>query len=147
MAVKTLSDLLVIHEGLRLRPYDDATGRQLTSGGALQGKITIGVGRNLTDVGITRQEALWLLKQDIATAKRKAKQYKWYTQLNPARQAVIVSMVFNMGSIRSFVKLRQAISVKDWKEAVAQMRDSKWATQIGASRLDTLTRMMVTGRW
>ena len=57
-----LVDLLLKHEGLRLHPYDDVTGKPPET---LQGKITIGVGRNLTDVGITRTEALSLLKADI----------------------------------------------------------------------------------
>ena len=48
---KLLSDL-VRDEGLRLRPYADTVG-----------KTTIGVGRNLTDVGISHDEALALLEK------------------------------------------------------------------------------------
>ena len=44
-------------EGVRLKPYRDTVG-----------KITIGVGRNLTDVGITPDEADVLLDHDIAAA-------------------------------------------------------------------------------
>ena len=101
MATKTLYDLLEKHEGLRLKPYDDATGKP-PGDKPIHGFLTIGVGRNLTSVGISRNEARLLLKADIGKATSHAKQYKWFSTLNPARQAVVVSMVFNMGSINSF---------------------------------------------
>jgi len=147
MALSTLPDLLERHEGLRLKPYDDVTGKPLQNGDGLKGKLTIGIGRNLTDVGITRVEAIELLKVDVSKAKQQARRYKWFTSLNKARQACIVSMVFNMGSIEGFRKMRAAIAVKNWTEAVAQMHDSRWATQIGAKRLADLTGMMQTGKW
>jgi lysozyme len=146
MTAKTLYALLEQHEGLRLKPYDDATGKP-PGNGPIKGFLTIGIGRNLTSVGISRDEARLLLKADVEKATAQAKRYKWFSTLNPVRQAVIVSMVFNMGSINSFVKMRAAIAVKNWGEAVAQMKDSKWARQIGSRRLDDLTTMMHTGKW
>lgn len=147
MATKDVYALLEKHEGVRLKPYDDATGATLSKGDALEGWLTIGIGRNLTSVGLTRAEVMVLLKADVEKATARAKQYKWFTGLNSARQAVIVSMIFNMGSINGFVKMREAIAVKNWKEVVAEMHDSKWATQIGAGRLSDLTEMMRTGKW
>jgi len=147
MGVTSLEELLLEHEGLRLKPYDDATGRPLKTGESLQGRLTIGVGRNVTDAGITRQEALSLLKADITRAKQGAGRYKWFSGLNKARQACIVSMVFNMGSIESFRRMRAAISVKDWTAAVREMHDSLWARQISQKRLSDLTEMMKTGKW
>ena len=47
-AMKTIEEQLILHEGLRLKPYRDTVG-----------KLTIGVGRNLDDVGITRAEAFF----------------------------------------------------------------------------------------
>ena len=146
MATKTLYALLERHEGLRLKPYDDATGKP-PGNGPIEGFLTIGIGRNLTSVGISRDEARLLLKADVDQATTQAKQYKWFAQLNAPRQAVIVSMIFNMGSIGDFVRMRAAISVKDWTEVVAQMKDSKWARQIGSRRLDDLTTMMRMGKW
>ena len=146
MSTKTLYALLEKHEGVRLKPYDDATGKA-PGDSPIQGFLTIGIGRNLTSVGICRDEARLLLKADVEKATSQAKRYKWFTQLNAPRQAVIVSMVFNMGSINDFVKMRAAIAVKDWTETVAQMKDSRWATQIGPRRLHDLTTMMNTGKW
>jgi lysozyme len=147
MAIKNITNLLVKHEGFRKLAYDDATGRPLRPGDELQGKVTIGIGRNITDKGLTQGEAEMLLKSDIQEATKAAKKYKWFEGLNPARQAVIVSMIFNMGSIDDFRLMRQAISFRDWPETVAQMLDSKWATQIGSGRLSDLTNMMKTGQW
>jgi lysozyme len=45
-------------EGRRLRPYVDTAG-----------KVTIGVGRNLTDVGITDDDCDRMLAEDIARAE------------------------------------------------------------------------------
>lgn len=50
---------LVIDEGLRLRPYRDSVG-----------KLTIGCGRNLDDVGITAAEAMMLLDNDVSRVER-----------------------------------------------------------------------------
>ena len=154
MAVKSkntnasgLRDLLTKHEGFRRYPYDDVTGRSLNRGDAVEGQITIGVGRNITDKGLTLDESMMLLKNDIQEATRKAAAYRGFESMNSARQAVIVSMVFNMGSIDGFRLMRQAMAVKDWTEVVHQMKDSKWATQIGSGRLEDLTGMMRTGSW
>ena len=144
-----LVDLLLKHEGIRLHPYDDLTGRAPE---ALRGKLTIGVGRNLTDVGITRTEALSLLKADIQKAKSKAKKYKFFDGLNKARQAVIISMVFNVGSIRAFVRMRAAIAVKNWNLAATEMLENspgnptRWAAQVGF-RAQELAAMMRDGEW
>jgi len=144
-----LVDLLLKHEGIRLHPYDDLTGRAPE---ALRGKLTIGVGRNLSDTGITRTEALSLLKADIQKAKTKAKKYRFFEGLNKARKAVVVSMVFNLGSIGAFVRMRAAIAVKDWQGAAREMLENspgnptRWASQVG-NRAQELADMMRSGEW
>ena len=50
---KKIADQLIRHEGLRLKPYHCPAG-----------KLTIGVGRNLEDKGITEKEAILLLEYD-----------------------------------------------------------------------------------
>ena len=50
-----LTKQLIIHEVLKSEPY------QCTAG-----KLTISVGRNLDDVGITKEEATYMLENDIA---------------------------------------------------------------------------------
>jgi len=57
MNMQRLQNTLEHHEGLRLKPYKDSVG-----------KLTIGIGRNLDDVGISKSEALLLLQNDIDVA-------------------------------------------------------------------------------
>lgn len=130
--------MLIRHEGLRLRPYRDA-----------RNKLTIGVGRNLDDRGITRQEALTLLNNDIATVRREiGLALPWVSRLNPARRDVILDMVFNLGlpRFRRFKKTIAAIKAEDWGEAAREMLDSQWARQVG-KRAKELAAMMTRGNY
>ena len=131
-----ITDLLIKHEGLRLKPYRDTVG-----------KLTIGVGRNLDDMGITRGEALYLLGNDINRVRLELiKIIKWFLTLNAVRQNVLIDMVFNLGITRfkRFKKLIAAIEVQDWDRAAKEMLDSKWAKQVGR-RATELARMMRDG--
>ncbi|MFQ5545677.1 MAG: glycoside hydrolase family protein [Acidiferrobacterales bacterium] len=133
-----LHEMLIRHEGLRLKPYHDTVG-----------KLTIGVGRNLDDVGITREEALMLLDNDIAKVKREVKRaFPWFAQLNPVRKNIVLNMVFNIGlpRFRQFKKTIAAIKAKDWEEAASQMLDSRWARQVGR-RARELATMMKAGKY
>ncbi|MEE8624132.1 MAG: glycoside hydrolase family protein [Anaerolineales bacterium] len=133
-----LHEMLIRHEGLRLKPYHDTVG-----------KLTIGVGRNLDDVGITREEAFMLLDNDIAKVRREVNRaFRWFAQLNPVRKNVVLNMVFNIGlpRFRQFKKTIAAIKAKDWEEAASQMLDSRWARQVGR-RARELAAMMKHGRY
>ncbi len=133
-----LHEMLIRHEGLRLKPYHDTVGR-----------LTIGVGRNLDDVGITREEAFMLLDNDIAKVRREVNRaFRWFAQLNPVRKNVVLNMVFNIGlpRFRQFKKTIAAIKAKDWEEAASQMLDSRWARQVGR-RARELAAMMKHGRY
>mgnify|MGYP000498266105 CR=1 FL=1 len=136
-SVDKLIKQLKKHEGIELKPY------KCTSG-----KLTIGIGRNLEDVGISEHEAEYLLMNDLDTYMTAAKTYDWYAGLNDPRKAVIVSMLFNMGqtNFNKFLKMKQALDVGDYAEAAKQMLDSKWAKQV-KGRADELAAQMETGKW
>lgn len=109
---------------------------------------TIGYGRNLQDVGINREEAELLLKNDIASAKRDAEKLDYFSDLNPARQMVVVDMVFNLGLPRflRFKLFNAALALKDYPKAAYEMEDSRWYNQVG-SRAKKLQKIMLTGLW
>lgn len=132
-----LRAMLIRQEGLRLKPYVDSVG-----------KITIGVGRNLTDTGILESEAYILLDNDILAATNEAQSFPFFAKLDSVRQDVLVDLVFNMGlpRVRGFVKMLAALADGDWEEAAAQMRDSKWATQVGNRALE-LAQMIRSGAY
>ena len=82
MNVRRLRETLIAHEGLRLTVYDDATGETIGPGTRMQGIPTVGVGRNLLDRGLTRQEAHYLLDNDIAhTVAELHRAFPWIEQL------------------------------------------------------------------
>lgn len=131
-----LIEQLTRDEGLRLFPYVDTAG-----------KTSIGVGRNLTDVGISQAESDVLLQNDIASATAKLERlYPWFSALDPVRQAVLINMTFNMGSISSFPRMLALVQAGDYAGAAAEMLDSLWARQVG-DRAQRLSQQMQTGEW
>lgn len=134
-----LQQQLILHEGLKLHPYVDTVG-----------KVTIGIGRNLTDVGITHVEAIYLCDNDIARAVADLERNApWVAQLEPARQAVLIDMCFNLGwpRLSLFENTLAAVRRGDYLAASEGMRASKWAKQVGHGRSGRLRKMMLTGRF
>lgn len=133
-----LVNQLIKHEGLKLKPYRDTVG-----------KLTIGVGRNLDDLGITEHEAKILLCNDIERVQEECRRtFDDLFRLDNARKQVIFNMAFNMGvpKLKKFKLMWKAIEEEDWKEAAAQMLESKWAEQVGG-RARELAKQMETGQW
>ena len=135
MNLNDLKDQLIKHEGLRLKPYWDTAG-----------KLTIGIGRNLDDVGVTDLEARFLCDNDIERAMRQLdRALPFWRQLDgEKRQMALVNMCFNLGPGRllEFEKFIAALKVGDWAVATREMLDSKWAKQVGgrAAELAELVR-------
>ena len=125
------------HEGLELMPY------KCTSG-----KTTIGVGRNLEDIGITEQEAELLLLNDIGRVKQELVNDQWYMNLDPVRKAVIENMSFNLGypTLKKFQNMISSISQGDYETASKEMLNSRWSKQVGQRSIE-LAEQMRTGQW
>ena len=127
---------LAVDEGRRGKPYRDTVG-----------KLTIGVGRNLDDVGLSPDEIGLLLENDINRAEAAAMRLvPGFALLSDARKCVIVNMAFNMGAgtLATFTSTLSAINRGQWRQAAAGMRDSLWAKQVGA-RAERLAKMMEQG--
>lgn len=135
--IASLEDQLIDHEGLELYPYHCTAE-----------KLTIGVGRNLDDRGISEDEARYLLKNDIAIVEDELLRVKPDVEyLDPVRQRVLVDMGFNLGipTLMKFKKMWDAIEDEKWEEAAKQMLDSQWANQVGR-RAIRLAEAMATGQ-
>ncbi len=135
---KRLCDQLQVDEGFRAKPYRDTVG-----------KLTIGYGRNLDDIGISTEEARFMLDVDMKRAESAVLgAFPWYTALDGPRQAVIVNMAFNvgLGRLRKFEQMIVALEKGDFAAAAREMLDSLWSRQVG-ERSTRLARQMQTGRY
>lgn len=130
-------DLLRLNEGYRRHPYTCTAG-----------KLTIGYGRNLDDVGIDPEEALYLLNRDIERARAVLRMESYWLDLGDVRQAVLLDMCVNMGwpRLQLFRRMRQALRMAEYHRAAAEMVDSAWYEQVG-QRSRRLVEMMRTGEW
>jgi lysozyme len=131
----TLWDQLALHEGRRAKPYTDTVG-----------KLTIGVGRNLTDKGLSDSEIDFLLMNDIRECTDDLKTFLWWDDLDEVRRNVLIDMRFNLGPsrFRQFKATLAAVAMGDYVTASDQMRKSKWYRQV-KGRGERLARMMSTG--
>ena len=65
------------------------------------GKLTIAVGRNLTDRGLADDEIDYLFANDLVIALQICQDlYPSFASFTPARQAALISMAFNLGKPR-----------------------------------------------
>ncbi len=119
-----LSDLIADlkrDEGVKMKPYTDTVG-----------KLTIGVGRNLDDRGITEAEAEHLLVNDIAVAQDDLDRNVSYWREWPDNvQRAVANMCFQMGwtKLKYFTNMWAALEADDWEAAAAEALDSLWARQ------------------
>src|SRR5215208_2747785 len=125
---------LVEHEGYRKFPYVDTVG-----------KITIGIGYNLTDRGIDDEWINNRYQCDVNYFCNKLSGFEWFKELNPDRQIILIDMCF-MGwqKFLEFEKLINALYEHDYKQAAFEMLNSEWAQQVN-SRAASLAQGMLTG--
>lgn len=110
------------------------------------GRWSIGYGRNLEDVGISTEEAEILLTNDLRAAERQAEAFEWFSDLDGARQEVILEMIFQLGftGVRKFQRMIHAIRLEDWDGASREMMNSHWHTQT-PKRCEELAKIMREG--
>ena len=133
MNARRLAKDLLRDEGLRLKPYRCTAG-----------KLTIGVGRNLDDRGLTEPEALLLLDNDIQACWTQLEVgLPWITTAPEAVQEVLTNMCFNLGvhGLLKFKKTLGFLQTGDYQDAAAEMLRSDWASQVGP-RADRLAQKL-----
>ncbi|MCX8567065.1 MAG: lysozyme [Glomeribacter sp. 1016415] len=124
-------------EGVRLKPYTDTVG-----------KLTIGTGRNLSDMGISAFENDHLLSNDIVRVESELDEHMlWWRSLDPVRQRVLANMCFNLGigKLLGFKHTLHLIQSSQYTQAADAMLQSKWAMQVN-QRAVRLTNMMRLGQ-
>ncbi len=133
-----LYEILEKDEGFRQYPY------QCTAG-----KLTVGIGRNLEARGISHEEAVFLLQNDVRDCVNEMlKAFPWMTKLDDVRKIVLINMCFNLGiaGFSQFKKMLDAVEKSDFALAAKEMRDSLWFTQV-KSRGERLALWMEQGHF
>jgi len=118
-----LKKRLVDFEGLVLKPYHCS-----------QNYLSIGVGRNLDSNGISEEEAMYLLDNDIhKVIEQLDKQWEVWRTFPDAAKYVCIDVAFNMGinTWMSFRKTRAYMELGEWEKAASEILDSKYAVQVG----------------
>ena len=134
--MERLTNQLIIDEGLKLKPY------RCTSD-----KLTIGVGRNLQDNGITEGEAKFLLKNDISRVAGECMyEFPWFNGLSEKRKEAVINLVFNMGmaTFKKFKKTIAYIEAGEYEKAGVELLDSNYARQVG-QRSQRVADMLILG--
>jgi lysozyme len=132
-------DDLIRDEGERLSPYFD---------NAVPPRMTIGVGRNLTDRGISKEESRYLLQNDIDSHSQALDRFlPWWTTLDEVRQRALFNMCFNLGiaGLLGFKNMLEALQHKDWAGVSRHARSSTWFAQVGL-RAVRIVYMFETGK-
>lgn len=128
----------------RVFPYRDS-----------ENKLTIAVGRNLDDRGLSDAEAMILLRNDVAEHLDLLDRYlPWWRAMSEARQRALANMAFNLGvgptpeqpegKLLTFKNTLAAMERGDYEAAANGMSASAWAKQVGI-RATRLVQMMREG--
>ena len=154
-----LIEKLIVSEGLRLQVYKDTLGID-----------TIGIGRNLEDRGISKEEldwmdipsidhvyewgiteadAVYLATNDVQIVEEElVRAHPCVDRLDSVRQLILIDMAFNMGVPRlcKFKKMWAAVEAEDFPTAAKEMLDSRWAKQV-KGRATKLANAMHNGEF
>ncbi len=133
-----IKEQLVRHEGLRLKPYRCTAG-----------KLTIGIGRNLDDSGISQSEGYIMLINDIMNCEKQLQSRipDIYNGLDEVRKSVLLNMCFNLGinGLLGFKNTLVFVKAGDWEQAANNMLVSRWAKQVGRRAIE-LSELMRKGK-
>lgn len=142
MIAKKTVDLIKKDEGCRLNAYKCSEGKWTIGYGHL-------IGENETYASITQAKADELFLIDLQRAVKDALTlFPSMYLISEARQAVLISMSFQLGLSRlsKFKKFIAAVTKGDWQTAVHEMFDSLWFDQT-PNRVTRLASMLQRGEW
>ena len=136
--VKLARTLIAANEGRRSKPYLCPAG-----------KITVGIGRNLEDVGLSGKEIDLLFANDLKTARDACRRlFQQFDGIDERRQAALLDVAFNLGLPRlaKFKNMRMAVDEGNWSRAAAELLDSRYAEQV-PNRARCNAEILRTGQW
>ncbi len=133
--------LIAEEEGREACVYRDSRGYYTIGIGCLVDKSQIGAG--LCDQAIDVQ-----FEHDSARARGIAERFPHFAELNEVRQAVLISMAFQLGTKPLYwPNFMAALEARDYAKAAAEGRDSDWWRVQTHQRAERQMSMLSTGEW
>ena len=126
MDINKIKRNLVFEEGLKLMPYTCTAG-----------KLTIGVGRNIEDRGISEDTAMQMLEEDIDIILGELKvAIKHFDEYPEDVQFTLVDLAFNLGlpKLLTFTLtlkyLEEGLQTGNYTKAAVELMNSAYAKQV-----------------
>jgi lysozyme len=123
-------------EGFLEMPYADSVG-----------VLTIGYGRAIGRIGISREEAELLLQNDINRAIKDLDfGVTWWRTLDDVRQGALLELCFQLGlhGLLAFSRMREALRLHQFDLASDELLDSRLHQQV-PGRTARIALMLRTG--
>lgn len=125
---------LIEDEGKRLKPYKDT-----------RGNISIGIGRNLTGVGISEKECQDMFVDDcINCISALDTHIPWWRSSPPNVQRVLINLTFNMGwpKFMLFTGFLGFVKAGDYLTAANDLQSTAWWPQVGGRGPRMVNRLL-----
>lgn len=122
MDIENVKRRLIEEEGLKLFPYRCTAN-----------KLTLGVGRNIEDRGISDITAMQMLEEDIALCVNELERnISWWSEAPDGLQEVLIDLCFNMGisKLMLFTKTLQYLGSGEMVKAADELLNSRYATMV-----------------
>jgi lysozyme len=120
------------HEGYTRFPKPDA-----------HNTLEVGYGLNLNRRGLYRDEADWLVIQEVTRLYGWLSSFDWFLRMSPLRQAALLDMAYDLGEdgVDEFARMIAWLDQNDYASAADEMLHSKWADQVGQRAIDDAVLM------
>ena len=126
MDINKIKRSLIFEEGMKLMPYTCTAG-----------KLSIGVGRNLADRGISEDTAMQMLEEDIDIILGELKvAIKHFDEYPEDVQFTLVDLAFNLGlpKLLTFTLtlkyLEEGLQTGNYTKAAVELMNSAYAKQV-----------------
>ena len=144
---------IIAHEDFRTEAYKDGNGWSIGYGHSLTFNDTTFADGTPIPEHLTKEDALRLLREDIAQAEHDARslvsEERW-DSLSEVRKGVIIELAYQHGynNTKKFEQFFEAVEKEDWQRAAGELIDSDtFKTEATSARMATLATRMATDDW
>lgn len=141
MGEQEIKNMIIQHEGIRYRPYQDSLGLWTVGVGHL-----IGDGKSLPpsyNREFSQEEVMAMFDKDYEHHRRAAEKIPGFNKMDTMGQGALTDLTFNMGPVwyKKWPRFSKALEEGNTELAAQSLENSKWYTQVGR-RAPTITSMI-----